>query len=277
VVVAAEAEKDASSPERQPAPIDVGKPSIARAYDAVLGGKDNYEIDRAVAEELFKVMPEIGDLAWFNRAILGRGVRYLAAEAGIRQFLDLGSGLPTVENTHQVAQRHAPDARVVYVDIDPIVLAHGRALLVENNHTTVVTADLRDPEDIINSPEVRTQVDFSKPVGVMLVGMLHHMHDDEDPRGIVDAYMSAVPSGSYLFLTHFCRSGSDAAALEETFLQFLGTGRFRTNEEIERYFDGLELVDPGLVYLPEWRPDALLTYPLTIGQRLMVGGIARKP
>ncbi|HEX2313205.1 MAG TPA: SAM-dependent methyltransferase [Thermomonospora sp.] len=257
--------------------IDTTRPSIARAYDAVLGGKDNYEVDRAVAEELFKVMPEIGDLAWYNRAILGRGVRHLAAEAGVRQFLDLGSGLPTVENTHQVAQRHVPDARVVYVDIDPIVLAHGRALLVQNEYTTVVTADLRDPEAVLGLPEVHKLIDFSEPVAVLLVGMLHHLHDDEDPQGIVERYMAAVPSGSHLFLTHFCRSGPDAAALEETFLRFLGTGRFRTREEIARYFTGLDLVPPGLVHLPEWRPDGLLTYPLTIGQRLMIGGIARKP
>ena len=267
----------ATAPPTGPLAIDTTKPSIARAYDAVLGGKDNYEVDRAVAAELAKVMPEIGHLAWYNRAILGRGVRYLAAAAGIRQFIDLGSGLPTVENTHQVAQRHIPTARVVYVDVDPIVLAHGRALLVENEHTTVVTADLRAPRQVLSLSELRDLIDLTEPVAIMLVGMLHHLHDDEDPKGIVDEYMAAVPSGSHLFITHFCRSGPDAEILEEAFLTFLGTGRFRTREEIAHYFDGLELVDPGLVFLPEWRPDSLLTYPLSIGQRLMIGGIARKP
>jgi SAM-dependent methyltransferase len=262
---------------QEPTVIDTTRPSIARAYDAVLGGKDNYEVDRAVAARLFTVMPEIGDLAWDNRAILGRGVRHLAAEAGIRQFIDLGSGLPTAENTHQVAQRHIPGARVVYVDIDPIVLAHGRALLVENEHTTVVMADLRRPGQVLGAPRVRSMVDFSEPVAIMLVGMLHHLHDEEDPGGVVKAYMDAVPSGSHLFITHFCRSGPDAQALEETFLSFLGTGRFRTRAEIEAYFDGLELVEPGLVCLPEWRPDTPPPRPLTTGRRLMIGGIARKP
>ncbi|WP_046471331.1 SAM-dependent methyltransferase [Allosalinactinospora lopnorensis] len=263
--------------ESFPPNIDFGVPSIARAYDAVLGGKDNFEADRAVARELFQVMPEIGDLAWDNRAILGRGVSYLAGEMGLRQFIDLGSGLPTVENTHQVAQRHNPTAQVVYVDNDPIVLAHGRALLDENEYTSVVTADLRDPSGVLGHPDVQRLIDFTRPVGILLVGMLHHLHDDEDPQGIVQAYLDACPSGSHLLVTHFCRSSPDAAALEETFLEFLKTGRFRTREEIERYFEGLELVEPGVVYLPEWRPDEEPAYPLTVGQRLMVGGIGRKP
>ncbi|WP_393915952.1 SAM-dependent methyltransferase [Halostreptopolyspora alba] len=260
-----------------PPHINLNEPSIARAYDAVLGGKDNYEVDREVARELHRVMPDIRNLAWDNRAILGRGVRHLAAEVGIRQFIDLGSGLPTVENTHQVAQRHNPSARVVYVDNDPIVLAHGRALLEENDNTAVVTADLREPDAILRLPEVRRLIDLSEPVGIMLVGMLHHLHDDENPKGIVESYMNACPPGSYLFLTHFCRSSPDAAQLEDTFLEFLKTGRFRTQEEIEHYFEGLDLVDPGVVYLPEWRPDEEPERPLTVSQRLMVGGIARKP
>ncbi|WP_433337331.1 SAM-dependent methyltransferase [Spirillospora sp. CA-294931] len=265
--------------DETPAPpgIDVTNPSIARAYDAVLGGKDNYAPDRAVADELMKVMPEIRELAWDNRALLGRGVRYLAREAGVRQFIDLGSGLPTVENTHQVAQSEAVDARVVYVDNDPIVLAHGRAILAENDRTAVVSADLRDPEGVLGHDRVRDLIDLSEPVAVLLVGMLHHLHDDEGPKRIVEAYMDAVPSGSHLFLTHFCRSGPDAEALEKTFLHFLGTGRFRTRDEVAEYLDGLDLVDPGLVYLPEWRPDKPVEYPLSVRERLMIGAIGRKP
>jgi SAM-dependent methyltransferase len=255
---------------------DVTKPSIARAYDAVLGGKDNYAVDRAVADELRRTSPRIGALAWWNRAILGRGVRYLAAEAGVRQFIDLGAGLPTMENTHQVAQRHAPGARVVYVDIDPIVLAHGRALLAANDRTAVITADLRRPCSILDHPDTRQLIDLSEPVAILLVGMLHHLHDDEDPEGIVRAYMGAVPPGSHLFITHFCDSGPEARALEKTFLAFLGTGRFRTTEEIRRFFTGLEMVEPGLVYLSEWRPDGPVSCRPTIAQRLMVGGIGRK-
>lgn len=257
--------------------VDVTRPSVARAYDAVLGGRDNYPPDRAVAEELRKTAPQITDLAWWNRAILGRGVRYLAAEAGVRQFIDLGAGLPTMENTHEVAQRHAPDARVVYVDIDPFVLAHGRKLLAADDRTAVITADLRKPWSVLEHPDTRRLIDLSEPVAILLIGMLHHLHDDEDPGGIVDTYMGAVPPGSHLFITHFCDSSPDARALEKTFLTFLGSGRFRTVAEIRRYFTGLEMAEPGLVYLPEWRPDEPVNRWLTTAQRLMVGGIGRKP
>ncbi|WP_436789423.1 SAM-dependent methyltransferase [Yinghuangia sp. YIM S10712] len=259
-----------------PTGIDVSKPSIARVYDAVLGGKDNFPVDRAIADQSQEIVPEIGDVARYNRDILGRAVRHMA-KSGIRQFLDLGSGLPTVQNTHQVAQSVAPDARVVYVDIDPIVLAHGRALLAENDNTTVVTADLRDPKTVLNLPQVRKFIDLDQPVGLMLVGVIHHLGDDEDPDGIVRTYLDALPSGSHFLLTHFCASSPDALALEGALLTSLGTGRFRTLEEITAYFDGLELLDPGVVYLPLWRPEEPVEEPLTVGQRLMAGGLAIKP
>ncbi|MYS85602.1 SAM-dependent methyltransferase [Embleya scabrispora] len=260
----------------RPVGIDISTPSIARVYDAVLGGKDNYPVDRAIAEASLAIVPEIGDVGRYNRAILGRGVRYMA-EQGIRQFLDLGSGLPTVQNTHQVAQEHSPEARVVYVDKDPIVLAHGRALLAENDRTTVVTADLREPAEILNHPDVRALIDFDQPVGLMLVGVVHHLNDDEGPEQIVEAYKKALPPGSFLFLTHFCASSPDAVALEKALLTDLGSGRFRTIEEISAYFDGLELVAPGVVFLPQWQPEEPVEEPLTVGQKLMAGGIAKKP
>ncbi|MBO0803734.1 MAG: SAM-dependent methyltransferase [Nocardiopsaceae bacterium] len=262
--------------EQEPPAIDLSKPSIARAYDVVLGGKDNYAVDRQVVGEMLKIVPDLPQVATYNRQILIRGVRYLAAEAGIRQFLDLGSGLPTVQNTHQVAQGVAPDARVVYVDNDPIVLAHGRALLVENENTAVVTADLREPAAVLANPEVRRLIDFSQPVGVMLVGITHHLHDDEDPEGIAKAYMAAVPTGSYLFLTAFCRSFPEAAELEKTYLSVLGTGRFRTKEQLQAFFGDLEMLEPGLVYLPEWRPEEPVPGELTVAEKLMVGGIGYK-
>lgn len=258
-----------------PPGIDVTKPSIARVYDAVLGGKDNYAVDRVIADEALRIVPEIGDVGRYNRAILGRAVRYMAAH-GIRQFLDLGSGLPTVQNTHQVAQDVAPDARVVYVDNDPIVLAHGRALLAENDRTTVITADLRDPKGVLGHPDVRSFIDFEKPVGLMLVGVIHHLNDSEDPSSIVRAYLEAIPSGSYFFLTHFCASSEDALALEQAMLADLGTGRFRSLEEIAAYFDGVELIEPGVVYLPEWQPEEPVGETLTVGQRLMAGGVGYK-
>ncbi|TDD83576.1 SAM-dependent methyltransferase [Actinomadura rubrisoli] len=257
--------------------IDVTKPSIARAYDVVLNGKDNFEVDRGFVTEIVKIIPEIYDVAAYNREVLGRGVRYLAGEAGLRQFLDLGSGLPTVQNTHQVAQATAPETRVAYVDNDPIVLAHGRALLAENDNTTVVTADLREPEAILADADVRRLIDFGEPVAVMLVGILHHLHDDEGPQRIVETLMDAVPSGSHLFVTSFCASSPEAVDAERKYLALLGTGRFRTPEEITAYFGGLELLEPGVVPLPLWRPDGDVPAELTVGQRLMYGGIARKP
>ncbi|MGW4033963.1 SAM-dependent methyltransferase [Streptomyces sp. NPDC004838] len=256
--------------------IDTSKPSIARVYDAVLGGKDNYEVDRVVAEGVKQTVPHIGDVGWFNRAVLGRAVSHLASEVGIKQFIDLGAGLPTLENTHQVAQRVNPDARVVYVDNDPIVLAHGHARLGENANTGVSSADLRDPRTVLREPAVKRLINFDEPVGVLLVGVLHHLHDDEDPKGIVDAYMSHVPSGSHLVITAFCDSGPEARAVEQTMLHLLGTGRFRTTEEITAYFDGYELLDPGVVSLPLWRPTEPVEEPLNVAQRLMAGGVARK-
>ncbi|MEU7852170.1 SAM-dependent methyltransferase [Nonomuraea sp. NPDC049141] len=256
--------------------IDTTRPSIARAYDVVLNGKDNFEVDRAFVAEIVKVVPEIYDVATYNRQILGRGVRLLS-ERGITQFIDLGSGLPTVENTHHVAQRANPESHVVYVDNDPMVLAHGRAILAENDRTGVVTSDLRDPAAILSDETVKRLIDLGRPVGLMLVGILHHLHDSEDPKGIVDAYMAAIPSGSYLFITHFCSATQDARDAEKKFLALLGTGRFRTPEEITGFFDGFELLEPGVVPLPLWRPEDTVPEVLSVGQRLMYGGIARKP
>jgi len=259
-----------------PSDIDLTKPSIARAYDVVLGGKDNFAVDRQVVGEMLKIVPELPQVAAYNRQVLSRGVRYLAAQGGIRQFLDLGSGLPTRENTHQVAQRVAPDTHVVYVDNDPIVLAHGRAILAENANTAVVTADLRDPAAVLANPGVTRLIDLSQPVGVLLVGILHHLHDGEDPEGVARTYMDAVPSGSYLFMTAFCRSFPEAAELEQTYLSALGTGRFRTREQLQAFFGDLEMVEPGLVYLPEWRPEEPIRHEMTVAEKLMAGGIGRK-
>ncbi|MEU5877801.1 SAM-dependent methyltransferase [Spirillospora sp. NPDC047279] len=255
--------------------IDAGKPSIARVYNAALGGTDNFEVDRAVLAQLQEGMPEVLTMARINRATLGRGVRVMA-EAGVRQFLDLGAGLPSAENTHTVAQRVDPHSRVVYVDRDPIVQAHGRAILSADDRATVVTADLRDPASILGHPDVPRLIDFSEPVGVMLVAILHHLHDDEDPKRLVDAYMDAVPPGSHLFITHFCSFSPIAAAMQEKFLRLLGTGRFRTPEEITAYFDGYELLDPGVVPNPRWRPDVPPPAELTVAQQLHYTGMARK-
>lgn len=265
-----------ADPGYLPPEIDTSKPSIARVYDARLGGKDNFAVDRAVADEVNHAFPDGGKAARINRALLGRAVRYMAT-AGISQFLDLGSGLPSAQNTHQVAQAVNPAARVVYVDNDPIVLAHGRALLAENDSTIVVTADLRQPEEIVANPEISGFLDFAKPTGLILNAVIHHVLDEEDPFGIVGKYKETVAPGSYLLLTHFSNYSEAARGLEDVLLRALGRGQLRDRDEIIRFFDGFELVEPGVVHLAQWHPDQPVPEPLTISELLYLGGLARKP
>ncbi|MFF2431810.1 SAM-dependent methyltransferase [Streptomyces mirabilis] len=181
--------------------IDPAKPSIARVYDYLLGGKDNYAVDREIGDVFKRDLPGSVAIAFANRAALTRAVREIAKTTGIRQFIDLGSGLPTADNVHQVAQRHAPESRVVYVDIDPQVLVHGRALLENNDRTRVVAVDVRNPEGIHTHPDTLEIIDFTRPVAVILSAILHHVNDDEDPAGIVRYWRDHVPSGSYFFIT----------------------------------------------------------------------------
>lgn len=258
--------------------LNTGVPTAARVYDVMLNGKDNFDVDRQVAEASLAVMPELKQIAIYNRQILHRVVRLLAAEEGVTQFLDFGSGLPTARNTHEVAQEANPDARVLYVDIDPIVLAHGRAILAKDGNTRVVTADLRNPAEVLDHPDTRALLDLDQPVCVMLCGILHHLLDEEDPQGIVDTLRAAVPSGSYFFITNFTRLGDapESAELERVLLSQLGTGRVRTPEELARFFDGLELLTPGLVPLPLWRPDEPVADAGSVAARFMTGGVGRK-
>lgn len=256
--------------------LDVSKPSVARVYDALLGGKNNFAVDRALAQQTLRIAPDAREAVQAHRRLLGRVVRFMTNE-GLRQFLDLGSGLPTEQNTHQVAQSAAPMSRVVYVDSDPIVLSHGRALLAENDRTTVVAADIRDPKGILEHPRIRGFIDYERPLALLLAGVIHHMHDFEDPAAVVRGYIDAIPSGSLVLITHLCASGPAALAVERSYLADLGTGRFRTFEEIEAYFDGLDVVDPGVVYVPQWHPETPITEPLTTGQQTIVVGVGRKP
>ncbi|MEU8175099.1 SAM-dependent methyltransferase [Microbispora hainanensis] len=264
--------------------IDTSKPSIARVYDFFLGGKDNYAIDRQVGEATLKIAPDAPAAGRSNRAFLRRVVHHLAAEAGIRQFLDIGSGLPTQGNVHEVAQKVSPEARVVYVDNDPIVLLHGRALLATNGSTTVVEADIRDPESILGHPGVRALIDFDQPVALLLFAILHHVNDHEDPQGIAARFRDALPSGSFLALSHFHNPGpsmpdvsAQATTAEKLFNENLGTGRWRTREEILAYFGDMPLLEPGLVPLPEWRPDPGEVFEPGITYHTFVGGVAHKP
>jgi len=256
-----------------PAPFDPEIPSIARTYDYLLGGKDNYPADRAIGEVFIKRFPGAVQIALDNRGCLVRAVDFMAREVGLDQFIDLGSGLPTADNVHQVAQRVNPKARVVYLDNDPIVLAHGRALLMENEHTTVLKADIREPERILGSPELNGLVDLARPVGIIASAILHHITDDEHPLAIIRRFRDAVPAGSALFISHFRTLGDpDSAALEEVMLEAFGRGVWRTTDQIAEYFDGTELVEPGVVPCAQWRPDKepgeLTTY-----QRLIAAGL----
>nr|WP_230416282.1 SAM-dependent methyltransferase [Micromonospora tarapacensis] len=237
-------------------------PSVARVYDFMLGGKDNFAVDRVVADHALRITPDGPQAAQANRAFLRRVVRFLVAEQGIEQFLDLGSGLPTQGNVHQVATRHAAQARVIYVDNDPIVLAHGRALLADAGSATVIQADVRSPEAILEHPQARRFLDFDRPIGLLLFAILHHLRDDEDPKAVAAKLIEALPSGSYVAISHFRDPGErhpdaslKAREVEHIFNQSLGTGRWRTDEEILSFVDGLEVLDPGLVPLAEWRPE----------------------
>jgi O-methyltransferase involved in polyketide biosynthesis len=238
-------------------PLNTSVPHIARVYDYWLGGKDNFPADRELAERFIAADPSVIAGVRSNRAFLGRAVHYLVAEAGIRQFLDIGTGIPTAINTHEVAQRAAPDTRVVYVDNDPIVLAHARALLTGNpaGATGYIDADLRDTSTILAVAD-RT-LDFSRPVAVMLVGVLHCIPDEDVPAKIVTRLMDAVPPGSYLAISHPASDiHPDTMAKGSAILNrsLAGPITFRAHDEVAAFFGGLELVPPGLVSTTQWRP-----------------------
>jgi S-adenosyl methyltransferase len=260
---------------RQPAPqFDVTTPSVARMYDYYLGGKDNFEVDRAAVDRVAEVIPEIGDVALENRAFLRRAVRYMARQ-GIRQFIDIGSGLPTVGNTHEIAQQIAPDARVVYVDNDPVVLVHGRAILSADDNTTVVTADMREPGTVLDDPETRTLIDFDEPVGVLLIAMTHFLTMDERPPVMGELHGALAP-GSYLAATHVTTEGKQAEAYKQIEAVYATTPTpifFRGPADISLFFDGYDLVDPGLVTLERWRPDPSDPAPVT---SWLYGGVGRR-
>lgn len=262
--------------------IDTTQPSIARVYDAFLGGRDNYEVDRAVYKQILEIAPEAASSGRMCRAWLTRVVRYLAGPGGIDQFLDCGSGLPTAENTHQVAQRANPEAKVVYVDNDPMVAAHGRVLLEENDFTHFAVADLRKPDELLSHPTVTGNLDFNRPIAVIHSNTLHHVADEDRPKEVIGSYVDAMPAGSYLAISHLHLPPEDSpyrALGEETqakFIALMGTCHFRSREEIGSFFEGAELVDPGLSYLYEWWPDGPLLEPAADGFHLLLGGLAHK-
>ncbi|OLT14343.1 SAM-dependent methyltransferase [Pseudonocardia sp. CNS-139] len=266
-----------NGPQQLPPEIDITVPSVARGYDYGLGGKNNFEVDRAGVNALVQAFPGALELGFANRRFLQRGVRYLVAEAGIRQILDIGSGLPTVGNVHEIAHEIDPATRVVYVDHDPIVLAHGRALLADNQTTTVIQADAVEPETIFEHPETKRFIDFDKPFAVLLAGLLHHLSDEQDPQGITDYVRSRLTPGSYLLVTNFLNDDDPRAAEVQAIINNgFGTGFFRTWEQQRAYFDGLELVEPGLTYANDWRPDGHTSRD-SPWHTFNCGGIGRKP
>jgi len=264
--------------------INTSVPNPARIYDYLLGGKDNYPADREVADQVVAIAPVARDVVQDNRAFLRRVVRFLTREAGIRQFIDLGSGLPTQGNVHEIAQAIAPEARVVYVDNDAMVVTHSRALLAGDN-TLAVQADLREPGATLGHPEVRELIDFDQPIALLLVAILHFLPDDQDPLGIVARFREALPAGSYLAISHGTRDvparpdmsaeamSEMGARVERLYQQTTASIVTRSRAQVERFFDGFELVDPGLVEIQRWRPD---------DERSLLpggfyGGVGRKP
>jgi S-adenosyl methyltransferase len=255
------------------------RPNVARLYDYLLGGKDNYAADREVGDRIRTALPQVHLGVQQQRAVLQRVVAFLVREVGLRQLIDIGSGLPTARNVHEVAREVDPATRTVYVDNEPVVLAHAQALLADNPETIVIDGDLRGPEAVLADPRLRAHLDLGRPVGLLLCGILHHILDEEDPAGIMRRLQGALAPGSHVFVHHLVTDGDPATAeAEEAMRRALGRGRFRTVEEVTRLFDGLELVPPGVVHVPDWRPDEgtprAAEHPVL---RLAVAGVGRKP
>lgn len=260
-----------------PSEIDTSRPHLARMYDYYLGGKDNYIVDREAAAAVLRAVPEIRDMARANRTFLQRVVRFLAEERGIRQFIDIGTGIPSAGNVHEVARQIRPDARVAYVDNDPIVHVHASALLTGHGDTSIVLADLRDPEGILAHPKVRELIDFTEPVAVLLLAILHFISDEEAPARIVAAFRDALAPGSYLAVSHGTadfhdRAVADAAAA--VYAKATAPLVLRSLAEVRALFEGWELVDPGVVQVPLWRPDSKPPGPRKLARIGIYGGVA---
>ncbi|MBR7826338.1 SAM-dependent methyltransferase [Actinospica sp. MGRD01-02] len=277
-----------TSPSQAPVGIDPDRPSIARVYDGFLGGKDHYAVDRVVMGKVLEAVPEAADIARGNRGFLNRACRFLAAQTGVQQFLDCGSGLPTAENTHQIVHRLQPEAQVVYVDNDPVVLAHGRALLADEEFTHMIEADIFKPRAVLENPVVLTNIDFAEPVVLLHVGTLHHLVGDDGPA-VMGEYIDALASGSYVVFSHFLdpevpELTDIAKRIEDVLVRGpLGAGAFRTRAEIEAMLPGLEFIqangegDIGLVPCSEWWPDGPVLRNPSPASRCIGGIVARKP
>jgi S-adenosyl methyltransferase len=264
-----------------PAGVDARAPNIARVYNAFLGGKDNFAADRQVVDSVLRVTPAAPAVALANRAFLRRTVRHLVGEAKLTQLLDIGSGLPAAGNVHEIAREINPSAHTVYVDNDPVVHVHGQALLADAVTTEVVTADLRRPMEIIDHPDVRSFLDLSQPVGLLLIAVMHHVADQDDPGAIMARLRDALPQGSYLVISSFARPGPQypeeeqlVEEIERIMHDQLGTGHWRDADVVRGWFGDWTLIEPGLVPLALWRPDQADGPPVIAHS--MIGGVARK-
>ncbi|HET8662342.1 MAG TPA: SAM-dependent methyltransferase [Micromonosporaceae bacterium] len=262
-------------PSWAPEGVDIDRPSPARMYDYALGGAHNFAVDRQLYHQMIALMPDLAPHAWASRAFMRRAVRY-CVEAGMRQFLDLGSGIPTRGNVHEVVQRAAPEARVMYVDIDPVAVAHSREILTGNPLARVIQADLRKPDTILNDPDVRDLLDLDQPVAVLMVGVLHFIA--EDPGGIVPAFRDAVVPGSHLVMSHLTAETRPADLAEGVEVAHRGglEARPRSRAEVARLFTGFELVAPGLVWAHEWRPDPADATAEDLSRPVILGCVGRR-
>jgi hypothetical protein len=262
-----------------PPGIDTKRANAARVYDYWLGGSHNFLADQDAARAIAAVQTNVRMSARANRAFLGRAVRFLAAN-GIRQFLDIGSGIPTEGNVHEIAQRADPDSRIVYADVDPVAVAHSRAILDGNKGAAVIEADLREPLEILQNATVREMIDFGRPVGLLLVAVLHFIGDSEEPWRLVATLRDALAPGSYLAICHGTSEGAPVGlrAAQTVYNRSVATSvRVRPRTDILAFFDGFDLVDPGLVHIPEWRPDQPEDVPEDPSNFLALVGVGRKP
>lgn len=262
--------------------IDTSRPHPARVYDYWLNGKNHYDVDAAAAEEVVRVWPGVVLGAQLNREFMHRATRWLVREAGVRQFLDIGAGIPTEPNLHQVAQAIAPETRVLYADNDPIVLQHAKELLssTPEGRTAYVHADFTDPAAILKAPELRETLDLEQPVALSLIALLHFITDERGAYEIVGSLMDALPSGSYLVVSHATADFDPdlLTRVAEAYQSTVAEGQIRSSSEVSRFFEGLELADPGVVVAHRWRPDGGEPQPdITDAEFPVYGGVGRKP
>ena len=253
-------------------------PSAARIYDYLLGGKDNYPADRAAAESMIAQLPNVRLAVQWNRAFLRRVVRYLVGEAGLRQIVDIGAGLPTAGNTHEIALDASPDAKVVYVDHDPVVLAHARNMLQGIPHAAIIEQDLLEPDAILADPVLRGMIDFTEPVAFLYLSILHFVSDEADPAGIIARLLRPFPSGSYVAISHATPDTvPEVSDVERVFDEATEQAHVRTRASIAKLVEGMEIIEPGLAWPPEWRPDPGDEIPVNAAESYYCVVVARKP